>query len=77
MLGLMETMGTGNRPRPHHPNEVDVDEMPNTDFERNYEMEKIINRRTKKYERIFIRQYLVRWLGYGPEYDEWRPLDSS
>ena len=65
-----------SRPRPHHPDEVDVDEMPNTDFERNYEVEKIVNRRTRKYGRTTIQQYLVRWLGYGAEYDEWRPLSK-
>ena len=65
-----------DRSRFHHSNEIDVDEMSNTDFERNYEVKKIINRRTRKYERIAIQQYLVRWLNYDSKYDTWRPLSK-
>lgn len=64
------------RDRPHHPDEVEVEEIPSTEYERNYEVEKIVNRRTRKFGRTLIKQYLVRWLGYGPEYDEWKPLSK-
>ena len=65
-----------HRDRPHHPDEVEVEEIPSTEYERNYEVEKVVNKRTRKFGRTQIRQYLVRWLGYGPEYDEWKPLSK-
>ena len=45
-----------------------------TDDWRFYTMEKIIDKRLKKFGRITVTQYMVKWLGYGPEYNEWRSL---
>jgi hypothetical protein len=38
-----------------------------------YEVEKILNKRTRRYGRGQRDEYLVRWLGYGPEDDTWIP----
>ena len=37
-----------------------------------YEIEKLVDKRIRKYNKILVIQYLVRWIGYGSEYDEWR-----
>ena len=34
--------------------------MFNTNFEKNYEIKKIINKKTRKYERTIIQQYLMK-----------------
>ena len=36
-----------------------------------YEIERLLNKRVLKKGRGLSTQYLVRWLGYGPEFDEW------
>ena len=54
--------------RPYYPNSIKMEG--NTNFDKSYEVEKIINKRIKKYEKIIMTQYLIRWLGYGPEYNE-------
>lgn len=44
----------------------------NTLFNKLYEVKKIMDKRIKRYNKIAITQYLIRWLNYGPEYDEWK-----
>ena len=63
-----------DRERPNHPEAVEVDEMPNTDWEKNYEVEKIVDRRSRVFGRKPTLQYLIRWKGYGAEFDEWKTL---
>ena len=58
------------RPRPDHSGEVEVEEMPNTEWKENYEVERILDKRVRRFGRIDVIQYLVKWLGYGPEYNE-------
>ena len=41
-----------------------------------YEVEKLIVKRIRKYNKINVTQYLVRWLGYDSKYDEWRNLKT-
>lgn len=36
-----------------------------------WEVERLINRRVRRYGRGQVTQYLVRWKGYGPEHDKW------
>ena len=38
-----------------------------------FEIEKLLQKRRIRRGRGWSTQYLVRWLGYGPEYDEWMP----
>ena len=63
-----------HRPRPDHPGEVEVEGLPNTKYLKNYEVEKIVDKRLRKYNRTVVTQYLIRWKGYGPEYDEWKSI---
>ena len=44
------------------------------DFEKSYEVKKIVNKKIKKYEKTPITQYLIRWLDYESKYDEWKNL---
>ena len=50
-------------------------EMKNDIFQfRFYEVEKLIKKRVRKYNIIEITQYMIRWLDYDFEYDEWNNL---
>ena len=43
---------------------------------RSYEMKRLVVKKIKKYNKIIIIQYLVRWLDYESKYDEWRNIDA-
>ena len=64
------------RPRPSHPDAVEVEGAPNTEYEKSYEVEKLVGRRVRTFGRTPVTQYLVRWLGYGKEFDEWKSLPA-
>ena len=67
-----------NRPRLDHPESVFVEG--DTDENQSYRVERLINRRVIRRGRGFSTKYLVRWVGYGPEYDTWyniKDLDES
>jgi Chromo (CHRromatin Organisation MOdifier) domain len=51
-----------NRPTPDHPDAVFADE---------WEVEKAVNKRVKKLRGKEVVEYLIRWSGWGPEYDLW------
>jgi hypothetical protein len=55
------------RPSPSHPDAVYADE---------WEIEKILAKRVKTVRGKHFTDYLVRWTGYGPEFDEWRRQDT-
>ena len=58
-----------NRQRPDHPDSVFVEK--NTQRVKSFEIERLINKReTAKRDS----EYLIRWKGYDPQYDEWRNL---
>lgn len=51
-----------------------------TDTYKSYEIERLLNRRTVKKGRGRATEYLVRWKGYGPEWDRWyniKDLDNA
>ena len=58
-----------NRPRPDQPDSVFVEG--DTDRVKSWEIERLINKRQTKRRGD---EYLVRWKGWGPQYDEWRNL---
>ena len=62
------------RPRPDHPPSVETEG--DTEHFKSYEVEKLVKKRVRKYGRTPVTQYMVRWLGYGPEYDEWRSISA-
>ncbi|KDN40003.1 hypothetical protein RSAG8_08452, partial [Rhizoctonia solani AG-8 WAC10335] len=55
----------GERPTKHIPRQ-DFEQMPE------YEIEKIVDERFVKRGAKRVRQYRVRWLGYGPDEDRWK-----
>ena len=55
-----------------HPDSVFVEG--DTPTYKSYIIDRLINRRVIKKGRGYSTQYLVRWRGYGPEYDEWRSV---
>jgi len=59
------------RPLPEQPDSVYVDG--DDEFNKSYEIERILQKRITQTGLI---RYLIRWTGYGPEFDEWR-LESQ
>lgn len=72
-------------PAPDEPdpyNRVPYDNPPSvyvegdTENDKSYEIERLLNKRVIKRGRGESTQYLVRWKGYGPEDDRWYPISS-
>jgi hypothetical protein len=46
------------------------------DGEEEYEVEQILLHRDRRYGKRARREYLIKWLGYGPEHNSWEPATS-
>ena len=55
------------RPRPTHPQAVSADGQ-------EYDVERLLNKRVVRKGRGLATEYLLRWKGYGPEFDRWYNL---
>ena len=53
-----------DRPRPTHPQAVSADGQ-------EYDVERLLNKRVIRKGRGLATEYLLRWKGYGPEFDRW------
>ena len=58
------------RLRFHHSDSVKMKK--NTNEYRFYEIDKLVNKRIRKYNKTLIIQYLIKWIDYEFEFDEWR-----
>ena len=65
-----------NRFSSNHSNVLKIENMFNTDVEKNYEIERLVSKRIRTYNKIVVTQYLVRWLEYESKYDEWKSLSA-
>lgn len=63
-----------DKKRSNYPKSMKIEK--DTEFERLYEVEKIVDKRQQRYDKIMMTQYFIRWLGYGPKYDEWKNLSA-
>ena len=63
-----------NRFKSDHSNVVKVEE--NMKYDKFYEMKRIFAKRIRKYDRTAIIQYLIKWLEYESEFNEWKSLSS-
>ena len=59
-----------DKKRSHYFDSIKIEN--DTDFEKTYEIKKIVDKKIKTYEKISIIQYLIRWLDYESKYDEWK-----
>jgi len=76
-VAQLETCPEGDpydRPRPDHPVTVLVKGDSNT--QKSYEIDRLLNKRAIKKGRGVSTQYLARWKGYGPEFDEWLTVSA-
>jgi hypothetical protein len=48
----------------------------NISIEKFYEIEQILIKRVRQYEKIKINQYLIRWKDYESEFDEWKSISN-
>ena len=60
------------RPRPDYPDSVKVEG--DTEDWKSYEVERVEAKRLRKFGRTTVTQYFVKWVGYGPEFNEWRSI---
>ena len=64
------------RKRSNYSNEVKVEDILNISWMKFYEVEKLVDRRIRKYDQITIKQYLLRWKDYDLEYNEWKSISA-
>ena len=63
-----------NRSRSDHFNSVYVED--DTETKKSYEVERIIDKRIKKFDRTSITQYKIKWKEYDFEFDEWKSISK-
>ena len=71
-LESVEKKNLYDKKRSHYFDSIKIES--DTDFEKSYEIEKIVNKKIKMYEKISVTQYLIRWFDYESKYDEWKNL---
>ena len=63
-----------NRSRSNHSDSVQIEE--NIETEKSYEIERIVVKRIRKYERTKVTQYCIQWKEYEFEYNEWKSISA-
>ena len=58
-----------DRPLPNEPDSVFVEG--DTDEYKSWEIDRLLNKRVSRRGKGYSTDYLLRWQGYGPEYDQW------
>ena len=74
LKSVLKSSDSYNRFRSNYFDSVHVEE--NTKNNKFYEVEKILNKRIRKFERTNVTQYLIRWLRYDSKYDEWKSINT-
>ena len=64
-VSLLKPYRTDGRLQPPLPHLVDGEVF--------YPIERIVDHRSTKHGRRTVHEYLIRWLGYGPEHNSWEP----
>ena len=65
-----------NRSRSNHFDVVEMKSTFNIFWKKFYEIEKLMKRKDRKYDKIKIMKYLIRWLDYEFEFDKWKSLST-
>ena len=63
-----------NRFKLDYANEIEIKNMSNIVFEKNYEIEIIVDKKQRKYNKIVVTQYLIKWKSWSKKYDEWKSI---
>lgn len=58
-----------DRPQPNQPDSIFVEG--DTDTMKSYNVERLLNKRVIRKGRGYATEYLIRWKGYGPAFNEW------
>ena len=62
------------RSRFHYFDFIEIED--DTNQYKSYEIEKLIDKRIKRYNKTLMTQYLVRWIDYESKFDEWRNISE-
>ena len=57
-----------DRKKPNYLESVKIEK--NSEYNKSYEVEKVISKKIRKYDNIEMIQYFIRWLKYDFEFDE-------
>ena len=63
-----------NKSKSNHSDAVEIEE--NTKYDKFYEIERVLAKRIRKYKRIAVTQYLIKWLEYDHEFNEWKSIST-
>ena len=62
------------RSRFHYFDFIEIED--DTNQYKSYEIEKLVDKRIRRYNKILVTQYLVRWIDYESKFDEWRSISK-